>query len=375
MHHTIIRKTKLFYIVAAMLIFCTSAFAFDLKGMISGKKESETFDLNKFAEDKKGVANVYVKIEKADGIKGVKKIFIPSFQVEFITKSSASASSYVMGKSASSSVSYSLVGLDEANLQILTDYLYDEFVKDLEGMGIIVITANELLANPVFQEIMKSGEKSPSHQKSRLEPKAGETIVFTPHGLPFYFTVYDPKAGFSALGQLGAASSANAPHNLEGRLIDELGAAMMKVRLVAGFAEVKASSSMGKYASQTGTMHFTIAPKGSEILIGDKFDSWEGGFGEKKTKSYMLRHGDMAKISLLQPIVSNDPIVKEIQDKTGKAAKVAEGVFNVLSAVTGTGSMTREYAAIVDAPVYESAGKQYLNVVREMFLLKMKESL
>lgn len=355
---------------------CGSVFAFEMPGILGGKKGSDSFSLNGFAQDKKALSDVYVKVEAPKYIKGVQKVFIPSFQVEFITKSSASADSYAFGgKTSTSSVSFTLKGINEAALQTITDTLYADFVGDLKAMGIEVVPWEELQANPVFQNILKDAEKAPAKQKSRTEPKAGESIVFTPLGMPFYFTLYDQKAGIGVLAQLGAASSANAPHNIEGQLIETLGATMVKVRLVVGFADVKAGSFMAKSSSVSGKMRFSIASKWTEVFLANKVDTWEGGFGEQKTKYYALRHGDATKLTLAKPIMSDESITDEVVGTTSTAAKVGEAAMNALSSLTGFSSLTREYDAIVDAPAYEAAGKNYLGAVREMFTLKLKENL
>jgi hypothetical protein len=356
--------------------FCGSALAFEMPGLFGGKKEPAFFDLKGFAQNKKSMSDDYVKVENPEYLKGVKKVFIPSFQVEFITKSSASADSYGFGgKGSTSSISYTLKGLDDAALQTITDTLYADFVGDLKAMGLEVVPWDQLQANPLYLEILKVAEKTPSKQKSRTEPKAGESVVFTPQGMPFYFTLYDQKAGLSALLNLASTGVTNAPHNIEAHLIDALGATMLKVRLVVGFADVKAGSSSGTSGSTSGKMRFSVASKWSEVISGNKIDTWEGGFGEQKTKSYALRTANMTKFTLLKPIISDEPITKEIIGTTSTAAKVGEGVMNALSAFTGISSLTREYDAVADAPAYDAAGRNYLGAVREMIALKMKENL
>lgn len=349
-----------------------------IMGCLGGAKGPEPLDIGSFNGNEAALADQFVSVVNPEYVKGVKKIFIPSFQVEFVTRSGASAHSYysTQYQSADVSVAYSLKGVDDTVFQSLTDAAYGDFVTFLEARGVEVISWETLKANPVFQKIASYGERAPSEQTSRVEPKAGKSRIFTPKDMPVYFTLYDKKVGIGELfSQFGAAASADAPHNLEARLIEELDATMARVRIVVGFADLTSQRSMYR-AAVNGTMRFTIAAEQTEIAFYNQVDSWEGGFGDDKKKAYNLNTGKASLFKLQQPVISGEVIDKEIIETTSTAEKVAEGALNALSLLAGSGaSMSREYDAVADEARYQATAAKYFDILGEMFEIRIKEKI
>ncbi len=349
-----------------------------IMGCLGGAKGPEPLNLAGFDGNKAGLANQFVSVANPEYVKGMKKVFIPSFQVEFVTRSGASAQSYrsKQYQSADVSVSYNLKGIDNGVFQSLTDTAYHDFMTFLEAKGVEVISLETLKGNPVYQKIASHGEGSPSEQTSRVEPKAGKSLIFAPKGMPVYFTLYDKKAGIGELfSQFGAAASADAPHNLEAQLIEELGATMARVRIVVGFADLTTHRSMSR-AAVNGTMRFTIAAEQTEIAFYNQVDSWEGGFGDDKKKAYNLNTGKASLFMLQEPIISGEVIDKEIIETTSTAEKLAEGALNAISLLAGSGaSMSREYDAVADEARYEGTAKKYFDVLGEMFEIRINEKI
>ena len=86
-------------------------------------------------------------------IKGMKRVALPSFQVEFVTRSSAQASTSGFASAGHSSVSahYTLVGVGEADFQALTNQLHADFVRDLQQMGVEVVPFSQVQASPAYR--------------------------------------------------------------------------------------------------------------------------------------------------------------------------------------------------------------------------------
>ncbi|MFH1981967.1 MAG: hypothetical protein ABIL58_08980 [Pseudomonadota bacterium] len=358
-------------------IFIFTAIIVLLAGCIGGgAKGPEPLNLDNLSANTKAMADAYVAVDGAGYMKGVTKVFIPSFQVEFITKSSASAHAYGWGnqQSADVSVSYLLKGIDNGVFQALTDQLYAETIADLKEKGFDIIPTDVLLANPVYQKIAAFGKPSPLKTSSRVEPKAGESVICAPKGMPVYFSLHDPQVGISSVfSQFGAAAQAEAPHNLEGQLIGELGATMVRVRLVVGFTDVREKAGVGE-AKVGGSMRFSIAADQSQIAFYNSVDSYEAGFEGNKRMVYTLRTDKVAAFKLKQAIISPDAFDKEIVDTTGTTAKVVEGAFNVLSSLAGTGtSKAREYEVIADAGAYEKTAEKYMAAYCQLMAAKLPE--
>lgn len=78
-----------------------------------------------------------------EGVRGLRQVVIPFFQVEFVTKSGAASNG---AGNSQASVTYALVGPTETDMQAMTEALYSEFVTSLEASGVHVIPYADALA-------------------------------------------------------------------------------------------------------------------------------------------------------------------------------------------------------------------------------------
>jgi hypothetical protein len=154
----------------------------------SGSSRLESFELTNYQSNKQATLDQYTDLDRGKTFKGISRVLIPSFQVEYIVSSGASASSYHIGRGNTSRVSsfFNLAGLDDDRVQMITDSLYAKFVSGLEAQGIEVLTLADLEAQPAWAKLKARGEPTPVLGKNRAEPKAGKSIVSTPTGFAVY---------------------------------------------------------------------------------------------------------------------------------------------------------------------------------------------
>jgi hypothetical protein len=146
------------------------------------------FDLE---ADAAAQARDYVKTKKLEALGGVRKIAIPSFQVEFAVQNVASAWSSSTDGITSTKTKVRLSGPDRAVMQALTDRLYDKVVADLQAAGLEVVPFAVVRQNENFQKFQARQEPSPLMLGTT---EFGKSMFFAPHDMPVYFRGDDLRA-------------------------------------------------------------------------------------------------------------------------------------------------------------------------------------
>lgn len=354
-------------VAAALLIGC------------GGGKKDPTFESGEYKSNKAAVTARYVgasdlkttnKVMKE--VKG-KRVFVPMFQVEFVNQSSASSSSYSIssGNSSSVKVTYKLSGVDTANFIAIVDRLYADFVGELKAAGYDVISKEELLATPQYQEQVKRGEKSnPIELASRLEG-GNRALVVAPTGMG---VVYFPTFAVppSTVKTLWKALSGDTPDALVAQLADSLKATPVFAQYVVGFASLKDTKVKGSGNSGVSAEYrFTIAAAHSKIA----FVSEKGLLKSPKNKNRWALTGANGSVQLSKPIFGSNGWVTGRRDVTSTGTKVAEGIGNALSILAAasaggstSNSKTKVYALDVDQDAYVSRARENLNFAQEMLV-------
>lgn len=345
-----------------------------LSGCASGPKY---FDNNKFASDKKAFVEKYTDSESSRRLAKVKKVVIPSFRVEFLTRTSggSSARDYSSGNSVSASVAYNLKGVSEKTMLSITNSLYDKFVSDLTAAGYEVVPQSALEKSDNYKKLVaKYDKKSPFLDESGILEKDGKSLIFAPKGMPVYFSTLDTntkKPGlFDAFGQMGSAFKGEAVMNYEGAIMHDFEAALIKPNFVVGFATIEGSKSLGGSfisASVKSEMNITIPVQRTQIQF---FPSYS-----KPGDTYIV-DGSNGRVFLKEPMIAGDNIASEVVDVTPIGTTVATGVLNVLSAVSrasgGSGSSMSitEYDAKMVEATYKNAAIQNLSAASELLVMK-----
>jgi len=338
------------------------------------------FDPSQFGADKNAFVEKFTDSENAKHVAKVKKVIIPTFQVEFLTKTSggSSSKSYTTGNSASVTVSFSLKGVSEQTMSGITERLYDKFVSDLKAAGYEVVPQAALAKSSNYQKLVaKYSKKSPFLDESGLLEKDGKSLIFSPKGMPVYFSTIDAntkKVGFfEGMSQIGSSMKGEAVMNYEGALMHDFEAGLIKPHFVVGFATMEgASSSGGSFlsASVKSEMNVTIPVQKTQIQFFPSYD---------KPGDMYIVNGESGRVFLKEPMVASDNIASSVVDTTSATTTVATGLCNTLSAVDrlyggkGMGSMKiTDYDANLVESAYKTAAVQNLNAASEMLVLKAK---
>lgn len=295
-----------------------------------------------------------VSFSGPQGLKPLQKVAISSFQVEFLTKAAASASSREIGRSGSAGVStvISLTGVGDADFQAITDALYRDTVAELQALGLEVLPVSRVLASPAYQKMATAGGPSPYRKSGSVS-----SSVYAPDGLAVYgFGVAPVRGGglLDALSGLGAAASAI------GGSIDlqkELDATLVDVRLVVGFAELQSSDrSLLERISGKAEVKAQVGPT---VLAEDSRLSLQGP-------------GGVSTFALQKPLALDGAAIAQVKDTSSVAGNIG---LAVLSLAIGNGGSQRavEKEAQADPAAFGRIVGQGLGAVRQMLLQRLKE--
>jgi hypothetical protein len=214
-----------------------------LKSIAEKKKDSvKEFDL---AADPAAQSKQFVNSKKVTALKGVKRVAIPNFQVEFAVENSASAFGGGSGGTASVKSKAMLVGVDGPIFEKIANELYDKLVNDLTAAGIEVLPYDKWKENEHYLKIKSKFKTGPVEMRTQ----DGRSVFYSAHGQPMYFFGKDTRiGGFDAIGQ---ALTTVQPQNIEPGFARNIEAALLSVRMVVDIAKQSSSGHhlMGGYAS------------------------------------------------------------------------------------------------------------------------------
>lgn len=232
-------------------------------------------------------------VADAAALKGIKRVAVPVFAVEFIVADSVSSttSGFAAAGRSTSSMNYKLLGVGEADFQAITDSLYLRFLADLKASGVEVLDAAQVVAAPTYRKLLASGSPAPI--------KSDSSLMMSPPGLGIYGFAKmgggassQGKGLFAALSDVGSGFAAVAAIGDTIQLGTELDASLLEVRMRVSFVQLSdnnkgflgrlagtASTSGKSFPSidnvmmgvQTGPMRSTVTGKNSLTLSADAF--------------------------------------------------------------------------------------------------------
>ncbi len=172
-------------------------------------------------------------------LKGIKRVAVAVFAVEFITADNVNAQTSGFGAAgrASSSLYYKLLGVAEPDFQAITDVLYTRFVDELKASGVDVVDASRVVSSATYRKLVAGGSAAPI--------KSDTTMMMAPAGLGIYGfagmgggnsskgrslfgALSDVGAGFAAVGAIGDSIA----------LSSELDASLIEVRMRVNFVQL-----------------------------------------------------------------------------------------------------------------------------------------
>jgi len=265
------------------------------------------------------------------GVQGMTQVVIPSFQVEFVTHSGATSNGKGM---ASASVAYELLGPSAADMQAITNAIYDQFLKDLAATGLKVIPLDEAqAASPGLRRLM--GMSKPAPYVRGNENRSG---FFSPPGLKFYFTPNDGRA--VVLGDTMTTTGSQVPEEMAMRALN---AGVMGVRLVVDIAEIEAR---GRGVLGGRPMTARVKSHANVAILPGESQLW---VLTPKAKSTYMDLGHRQRYALTRAILLPDSVLAA-GEVNGGGNRRTDAMVGLIGAIGGTGmsQKTRNYAVTVD---------------------------
>lgn len=307
-----------------------------------------------------------IDIVDASTLKGVKRVAVTSFTVQYVT-SQVWDTSHTTGGGRTGNLQYIGQGgsfdvgnaLNPAKMQSTTDKLYQGFLTDLQGAGFDVVSAEQLASSKAYKAYAANAPATPRKEESESQKSNGAgaitSVFYTPPGVPlvlgdkfdhlntgrFGSNVNDPTLTFS--GSLSLYTT-NWPY-YDKDVQKELGTATLHVRLYVPLAHVQVASGSfwGSGYSRQG------------IVPGLRL-------GNRLTRVAVGHNGDYAKLVLSEPYLIPGPIestVEEVKHPNFARAMLGEKV----KIYPGTLSVDKYWELMPDAA--SQALKAFAGKIRE----------
>ena len=262
--------------------------------------------------------NPVIEVVDASTLKGIKRVAVTSFSVQYVT-SQVWDTSHTTGGGRTGNLQIAGQGggfdisgaLDLAKMQSTTDLLYQGFLSDLQSAGFDVVSAEQLANSKAYKAYAANAPATPRKEEAEAQKSNGAgaitSVFYTPPGVPlvlgekidhlstgtFGSSVADPTLTFS--GRLSLYTT-NWPY-YDKDVQKELGAATLHVRLYVPLAHVQVASGSfwGSGYSRQG------------IVPGLRL-------GNRLTRVTVGNNGDYAKIFLSEPYLIPGPIDSTVEE-------------------------------------------------------------
>ena len=225
------------------------------------------------------------EVADARALKGIKRVAVPVFAVEFVVADNVSSttSGFAAAGRATSSLYYKLLGVGEADFQAITDALYQQFLADLKASGVEVLDAAQVLAAPTYRKLVAGGSAAPV--------KTDSTLMMSPPGLGLYGFARmgggnsaKGKSLFGALSDVGAGFAAVGAITDTIQLGTELDASLIEVRMRVSFVQLN-NDSKGFFGRLSGTAATSgkSFPSIDNVMFGVQSGPWRSTLTMKHT--------------------------------------------------------------------------------------------
>lgn len=302
-------------------------------------------------------AATLVEVSNARALKGVKRVAVPQFSVEFVTQDSVSSETSGFAAAGRASVTgyYRLVGVDEPEFQALATQLYAAFVQALQAQGLEVLTPEQLAAAPTWRKLVAGGVPLPQ--------RADSSITVAPPGMALYganrmLANSGKKGTFASLAALGAGFSAVGEAMDNVTLAQELdGAALVEVSLRLDFAQLK-NESKGFFGRLSNTAE--VSAKLHPILTQARLSVQHGAEG--------------AVVSTRQPLLLDPAAFSEVRKQAASGGDIAGAVaVGLLRMAIGSkdSSSTEKYEVVAEPQRYSERIAANLGQTNAMLIARM----
>ena len=311
--------------------------------------------------------NPVIEVVDASTLKGIKRVAVTSFSVQYVT-SQVWDTSHTTGGGRTGNLQIAGQGggfdisgaLDLAKMQSTTDLLYQGFLSDLQSAGFDVVSAEQLANSKAYKAYAANAPATPRKEEAEAQKSNGAgaitSVFYTPPGVPlvlgekidhlstgtFGSSVADPTLTFS--GRLSLYTT-NWPY-YDKDVQKELDAATLHVRLYVPLAHVQVASGSfwGSGYSRQG------------IVPGLRL-------GNRLTRVTVGNNGDYAKIFLSEPYLIPGPIDSTVEE-----------VKHLNFARAMLGEKIKIYPGTVSAEKYWELFPQAAGQALRAFATKLKES-
>ena len=259
-----------------------------------------------------------VDIVDAAALKGIKRVAVASFTVQYVT-SQVWDTTHTTGGGRSGNLQIAGQGggfdiasaLEPARMQSTTELLYQGFLSDLQSAGFDVVSAEQLASSKTYKAFAANSPATPRKEEAEAQKSNGAgaitSVFYTPPGVPlvlgdkfdhlstgtFGSNVGDPTLTFA--GRLSLYTT-NWPY-YDKDVQKELDAATLHVRLYVPLAHVQVASGSfwGSGYSRQG------------IVPGLRL-------GNRLTRVTVGHNGDYAKLFLSEPYLIPGPIDSTVEE-------------------------------------------------------------
>ena len=292
-------------------------------------------------------------------LKDIKKIAVPLFSVEFVIADSerAETSGFASAGRASTSVSYKLKGVEEADFQAITATLYEQFLTDIRAAGIEVVSLDKVSTAPTYKKLIASGVPSPIRSSSAL--------TFAPPGMSIYGFSKTQTGGtssgasfFGALSQMGAGFGGVSAAMDTVTLQQELEATVVEIQMKVNFVQLTNLNKgfLGRL-SNTATVEGKVSPSVATATFSVQSSATRGS------------------LTLTNPLALDSAAFSDVRKKPATTGDIVGGVAAILlraAAGNKDSSSSEDLEAIADPAKYRQIVGNGLATVNQMFLQRLK---
>ena len=298
-----------------------------------------------------------VDASNAKLLKGVKRVAIPQFFIEFATADQVSAQTSGFAAAGRASVTgyYRLVGVDQPEFQAIADQLYAGLVQALQAQGFEVLTREQLGASPTWSRLNGAGIATPMRSDSR--------VIVAPPGMALY-GVNRMMANAGATGLLASVQAlgegvSGVSEAIEATAIQkELdGAALLDVSMKLHFAQLKNENRgfLGRLSSTA-----SISAKLHPVLT--------------QARLQVLNGADAANFTLKAPLLLDPAAFSEVRKEAATTGEVAAAVATgLLRMAIGNkdSSSSEKYQVVADPAQYRERIGANLAQTHAMLIARM----
>ncbi len=313
-------------------------------------------------DDKFNTATMAPALFKAqsDGnktVRGLLRVAIGTFDVEFVTRGSSSASESWLTPAGLNTTRpngnsvMSLSGVSEADMQAIVDQVHARFVRELRATGLDVVPTSQVMNTNTFRKMADTGKPAPHHKHGGQDA----ATVVTAEGRPVSGASLVPRGSSAIEGFSAVAGSLITGHELA----EETEATIINVRMVVRFVE-QASGNASLLSRVVGA-----APEDTKlspvVVAGD-------------TKVHIFTAQGGGSFTLQVPLQVDPSAFTGVKDRMSPGSKATGVGLAVLSFALGkndSGSLT-QFEALADPQRYRELVGTGLGRVGSMMVEQIK---